>query len=115
MSATDKVTEKATEAVETVTKTVTDAAATAKDTATEAAGEVKKSVFGASSTGANPFAMFGGAKPKTEKKEEESEEKADDKEDEAPESPDVHFEPLVQLEKVEVKTNEEEEEVLYKM
>ena len=36
-------------------------------------------------------------------------------EDEAPESPDVHFEPLVNLEKVDVKTNEEMEETVFKM
>lgn len=123
MSATDKVTEKATEVVETVSKVAADATETVKEVAadattatTETATDAKKSIFGASSTGANPFAMFGGAKPKTETKEEESEEKtAVSKEDEAPESPDIHFEPLVQLEKVDVKTNEEEEEVLYKM
>lgn len=113
MSATDKVTEKATEVVEAVSNAAADAAETVKETATE----TQKAVFGGSSTGANPFAMFGGAKPKAEKKEDEAEDKEEtaDKEDEAPESPDVHFEPLVQLEKVEVKTNEEEEEVLYKM
>lgn len=119
MSAADKVTEKATEVAETATKVASDAAETVKTTAAEA----QKSVFGGSATAgaANPFAMFGGAKPKTEKKDDEDkkeESKGDDKEakeDEAPESPDVHFEPIVQLEKVDVKTNEEEEEVLYKM
>lgn len=36
--------------------------------------------------------------------------------DEAPESEDVHFEPVIRLtEKVEVKTNEESEEQLFKM
>lgn len=112
MSTVDKVTEKASEIVEAVTKATTEPTT---ETDTE---PVKKSVFGASSTGANPFAMFGGAKPKaseTKTEEEPEETKADTKDDEAPESPDVHFEPLVQLEKVEVKTNEEEEEVLYKM
>ncbi|ONH67347.1 Ran-specific GTPase-activating protein 1 [Cyberlindnera fabianii] len=79
---------------------------------------------------ADVFAMFGGAskkkeekkeeekevdkKPKDDKEEESKPEKKDD-EDEAPESPDVHFEPLVQLEKVDVKTNEEEEEVIHKV
>ncbi|KAH3680609.1 hypothetical protein WICMUC_000229 [Wickerhamomyces mucosus] len=67
------------------------------------------------------FAMFGGKKkeePKEDKKEEEKDEEEDKKqnnEDDAPESPDVHFEPLVQLEKVDVKTNEESEEVLHKV
>ena len=35
--------------------------------------------------------------------------------DEAPESPDVHFEPLVKLEEVAVTTNEEDEYVEFKM
>lgn len=67
---------------------------------------------------ANVFAMFGGAK---KEKKEETEEKEDkevkkDSEEQADEEEaDVHFEPLVQLEKVDVKTNEEEEEVLYKV
>lgn len=39
-----------------------------------------------------------------------------DEQDEVPESEDVHFEPVVHLtEKVEVKTNEESEEQLFKM
>ncbi|CDK29803.1 unnamed protein product [Kuraishia capsulata CBS 1993] len=68
---------------------------------------------------ASVFSMFGGA-PKKEKVEEttekkEEEEKEDKADEEAPESPDVHFEPLVKLEKVEVKTNEEDEEVLLKV
>lgn len=119
MSATDKVKETvetvskaASDATETATKAASDAAETVTKTATEATEAVKSSVFGSgSTTGANPFAMFG-SKPKTEEKKTETEEKD---EDEAPESPDVQFEPLVHLEKVEVKTNEEEEEVLYKM
>ncbi|ODV91727.1 hypothetical protein CANCADRAFT_16113, partial [Tortispora caseinolytica NRRL Y-17796] len=64
------------------------------------------------------FSMFGGAKPKKEEKEEEKEEKEEkeDKEDKADEEEaDVHFEPLVNLEKVEVKTNEEDEEAIFKM
>jgi hypothetical protein len=35
--------------------------------------------------------------------------------EEAPESPDVHFEPLVKLEEVSVTTNEEDESVEFKM
>jgi len=66
----------------------------------------------------NVFAMFGGAK-KEKKEEEKEEEKEVKKETEGEtaeeEEADVHFEPLVQLEKVDVKTNEEEEEVLYKV
>ncbi|CEP22309.1 unnamed protein product [Cyberlindnera jadinii] len=70
---------------------------------------------------ADVFAMFGGAsKKREEKKEQESKEEEKEKkegaenEDEAPDSPDVHFEPLVTLEKVDVKTNEENEDVLEK-
>ncbi|KAL2011544.1 hypothetical protein VTN00DRAFT_4262 [Thermoascus crustaceus] len=72
----------------------------------------------------NVFAMFGGG-PKKEKKEEPEEEtdepsgatkKKTEEEDEAPESPDVHFEPVIRLtEKVETKTNEELEEQVFKM
>ncbi|QLG71882.1 hypothetical protein HG535_0C02320 [Zygotorulaspora mrakii] len=70
------------------------------------------------------FSMFGGKKaekahaPETaeETKEEESKEPFTKKdEDESPESPDVHFEPIVHLEKVDVKTFEEDEEVLFKV
>lgn len=72
---------------------------------------------------ANVFAMFGAKK--TEEKKSEDEKKDDDEkkadaekktdEDAADEEePDVHFEPLVKLEKVEVKTNEENEEVVFK-
>lgn len=72
----------------------------------------------------NVFSMFGGAKKekkedteegeKVEEKKEKSESKEEDEVAEEEEA-DVHFEPLVQLEKVEVKTNEEDEEVLYKV
>jgi Ran-binding protein 1 len=73
---------------------------------------------------ASVFAMFGGAskkkeakdeEPKEEPKEESKKEAAKEDEEDAPESPDVHFEPLVTLEKVDVKTNEEEEQVLHKV
>ncbi|KAK9453168.1 ran-specific GTPase-activating protein 1 [Dipodascopsis uninucleata] len=80
---------------------------------------------------ANPFAMFGGSVPTSSsfsiasaaaaaaasssstdvKKNAEGGEDTE----EAPESPDIHFEPIVKLEKVDVKTNEEEEEVLFKI
>ncbi|SCU90728.1 LADA_0F06084g1_1 [Lachancea dasiensis] len=71
------------------------------------------------------FSMFGGKK--ADKKEEaaesaeqnkgEGEEPKESKKDEeeAPESPDVHFEPVVTLEKVDVKTMEEDEQVLFKV
>ncbi|EGW34558.1 uncharacterized protein SPAPADRAFT_59985 [Spathaspora passalidarum NRRL Y-27907] len=65
---------------------------------------------------ANVFSMFGAKKEKKEEpKEEVEDKKADDDEAAAEEEADVHFEPLVQLEKVDVKTNEEDEEVLYKV
>lgn len=73
----------------------------------------------------NVFSMFGAKKEKKEddkeddkdaKKDEESKDKKEDDDDKAAEEEaDVHFEPLVQLEKVDVKTNEEDEEVLYKV
>ncbi|ODV98209.1 hypothetical protein PACTADRAFT_73805 [Pachysolen tannophilus NRRL Y-2460] len=69
--------------------------------------------------------MFGGSKKKPELEKSDDKEKNDDKEEndedskkndeDAPESPEIHFEPLVKLEKVEVKTNEENEEVLLKV
>ncbi|TPR01364.1 Phosducin family protein [Aspergillus niger] len=69
--------------------------------------------------------MFGGG-PKKEKQEEPEDAKDEpsgsskaqkgEDEDEAPESPDVHFEPVIRLtEKVETKTNEELEEQTFKM
>ncbi|CAR25311.1 Ran-specific GTPase-activating protein 1 [Lachancea thermotolerans] len=70
------------------------------------------------------FSMFGGKKAeKKEEGNESTEEKKDDakaketkkNEEEAPESPDVHFEPVVTLEKVDVKTMEENEDVLFKV
>jgi len=67
------------------------------------------------------LSMFGGgSRPKREEPVEEENEpkgksKKEEDEDAAPESPDIHFEPLVNLEKVEVKTNEESEEVVFKM
>lgn len=81
------------------------------------ATEEKKSIFGTSiaSTGSNPFSLFGGAKPKTAESndEEKGEKKSDDKD--AEEEVDVHFEPIVNLEKVDVKTNEEDEDTTFKM
>ncbi|KAJ9301511.1 hypothetical protein DTO271G3_1646 [Paecilomyces variotii] len=106
---------------------------TAEETPKTAEGEEKKSTTetiadtaAAATTKATDsvFSMFGGG-PKKEKKEEEddtnepsgsSKAQKGEEEDEAPESPDVHFEPVVHLtEKVEVKTNEELEEQTFKM
>ncbi|RLV91088.1 Ran-specific GTPase-activating protein 1 [Spathaspora sp. JA1] len=79
---------------------------------------------------ANVFSMFGAKKEKKEEPKEEvedkkeadkEEKKEEDKKEDADEDKvgeeeaDVHFEPLVQLEKVDVKTNEEDEEVLFKV
>jgi len=69
------------------------------------------------------FAMFGGggAKKKEEEKEKEEPEEPSGsaKEavagEEAPESPDVHFDPVVSLQAVETKTHEESEEQVFKM
>ncbi|KAL1984248.1 hypothetical protein VTN96DRAFT_9300 [Rasamsonia emersonii] len=93
-------------------------AATATEKATDAAADAAKA------TSDSVFSMFGGG-PKKEKKEEEPEEEEPsgsskaqkgEEEDEAPESPDVHFEPVIHLtEKVETKTNEELEEQVFKM
>lgn len=70
---------------------------------------------------ANVFLMFGAKKEKKaedeEKKDEPATKTSEDADDDkaVEEEVDVHFEPLVHLEKVDVKTNEEEEEVLYKV
>lgn len=78
----------------------------------------------------NVFSMFGGKKEnkkedtedkstdegKVTKDKKDDEEKKTDKDEAADEEEtDVHFEPLVQLEKVDVKTNEEDEDVLFKV
>lgn len=82
-----------------------------KDTAAPAAAAAPAApAFGIPSASSSLSAMA--SKPKEETKEETKDDKKD--EDEAPESPDVHFEPIVQLEKVEIKSEEEEENVLYK-
>ena len=75
------------------------------------------------------FSMFGGGEKKEKKEDEDRGDvsgsakaqrdaaaAAKDDEDAAPESEDVHFEPVIKLtEKVETKTNEEAEEQLFKM
>ncbi|KAE8451505.1 hypothetical protein EG329_003578 [Mollisiaceae sp. DMI_Dod_QoI] len=102
----------------TLTEQATNAATNAASTVTTAASGVAENVF----------SMFGGG-PKKEKVEDEDrgensgsakaqkeKEAEDNPEDEAPESEDVHFEPVIRLtEKVEVKTNEELEEQTFKM
>lgn len=102
----------------TLTEKATNAATSAASTVTTAASGVAENVF----------SMFGGG-PKKEKVEDEDrgensgsakaqkeKEAEENPEDEAPESEDVHFEPVIRLtEKVEVKTNEELEEQTFKM
>ncbi|KAI1862546.1 hypothetical protein JX265_009260 [Neoarthrinium moseri] len=78
-------------------------------------------------TSSSVFSMFGGGAKKEKKEEEEDRgdnsgsakaqrDAAAANEEEAPESEDVHFEPVVKLtEKVETKTNEESEEQMFKM
>lgn len=70
---------------------------------------------------ASVFLMFGAKKEKKEEKEEKEEKEAPketEKDEDAAaveEEADVQFEPLVHLEKVEVKTHEEEEDVTFKV
>ncbi|MCJ1442986.1 MAG: hypothetical protein MMC23_003483 [Stictis urceolatum] len=99
----------------TMTETATQAASAAASSAATTAANMKDNVF----------SMFGGGQKKEKKEEEEVDEPSgsskakkeeeggeDDNEDE----PDVHFEPVVRLtEKVDVKTNEEQEEQTFKM
>jgi len=103
----------------TFTEQATNAASSAASTVTSAASGVADNVF----------SMFGGGAKKEKKEEDEDRgensgsakaQKAaaaeENPEDEAPESEDVHFEPVIRLtEKVEVKTNEELEEQVFKM
>ncbi|KAG5360398.1 Ran-specific GTPase-activating protein 1 [Yarrowia sp. B02] len=85
-----------------------------KDTAAPAAAPAAPA-FGIPSASSSLSAMADKPKDKEEpKKEDDAPKEKKEAEDEAPESPDVHFEPIVQLEKVEIKTEEEEEDVLYK-
>ncbi|KAL1990859.1 hypothetical protein VTN49DRAFT_5862 [Thermomyces lanuginosus] len=113
------------------TSTGADTAQSTTESKTEKVEETteKKTEGASESTGPKTtdsvFSMFGGG-PKKEKKEEPEEDvdepsgsskaKKGEEEDEAPESPDVHFEPVIHLtEKVETKTNEEQEEQVFKM
>ncbi|PWY84959.1 putative Ran-specific GTPase-activating protein 1 [Aspergillus heteromorphus CBS 117.55] len=111
------------EAAEKPEETTTAAAAEESKPATETAAEAVQDA--ATKTTDSVFSMFGGG-PKKEKQEEADEGKDEpsgsskaqkgEDEDEAPESPDVHFEPVIRLtEKVETKTNEELEEQSFKM
>ncbi|KAN0098533.1 RanBP1 domain containing protein [Hyaloscypha variabilis] len=115
----EKATEAPKETSEAPGTTLTNAASAAASTVTSAASGVADNVF----------SMFGGGAKKEKKDEDEDRgdvsgsakaQKAaaaeENPEDEAPESEDVHFEPVIRLtEKVEVKTNEELEEQVFKM
>ncbi|GKT49866.1 Ran-specific GTPase-activating protein 30 [Colletotrichum spaethianum] len=77
----------------------------------ETTGEAEKPV-----TSSAVFSMFGGGAKKEKKEDEEHTNMTSQADEEAPESEDVHFEPVIKLtEKVEVQTNEEAEEQLFKM
>lgn len=94
--------------------------------ATATAGDEKPAASGISQ---DVFSMFGGGAKKEKKDEDEDRgdvsgsakaqreaAEAAGEEEEAPESEDVHFEPVIRLtEKVDVKTNEESEEQVFKM
>lgn len=117
------------------TKPTTEAVPAAADSTTTATTTEEKTAEGDKPvTSSAVFSMFGGGAKKEKKEEEDrgdvsgsakaqreaaAEAKKDtkgDDEDEAPESEDVHFEPVVKLtEKVETQTNEEAEEQLFKM
>ncbi|KAL9045975.1 MAG: hypothetical protein Q9214_001081 [Letrouitia sp. 1 TL-2023] len=101
-------------------------AASAATSATSAAAGVKDNVFSMFGGGAkkekkeepedDPTEASGSSKAKREAESAEAEKEGERGQDEAPESPDVHFEPVVHLtEKVETKTNEELEEQTFKM
>ncbi|ESZ98287.1 putative Ran-specific GTPase-activating protein 1 [Sclerotinia borealis F-4128] len=102
----------------TLTEQATQAASAAAATVTSAASGITDNVF----------SMFGGGAKKEKKDEEDRGDNSgsakaqkaaaaeENPEDEAPESEDVHFEPVIRLtEKVDVKTNEELEEQTFKM
>ncbi|MCJ1474886.1 hypothetical protein MMC13_003546 [Lambiella insularis] len=108
------------ESLESATKqptTYTDLASNAAATATTVAANMKDNVF----------SMFGGGAKKEKREEAEDDtnepsgsskakKEAEDDGDPENDSPEVHFEPVVHLtEKVETKTNEEQEEQTFKM
>ena len=97
-------------------------------TPTKAEGESKESTpkpfkfggFGAATsssawTAPTTSGGFGSVSMFTPTKKEEAAEEEEAGGDEEPESPEVHFEPLVQLEQVAVTTNEEDEDIVFKM
>ncbi|KAL1953976.1 hypothetical protein VTO42DRAFT_1862 [Malbranchea cinnamomea] len=107
---------------ETSTTTTTEDAKPETDVKAEESTEKKEEK--APVTSDSVFSMFGGG-PKKERKEEPEEDVDEpsgsskakkDAEEDVEAEPDVHFEPVIRLtEKVEIKTNEELEEVIFKM
>ncbi|KAI9667355.1 MAG: single stranded nucleic acid binding protein [Bathelium mastoideum] len=106
-----------------VTEATKDNAAAGGEAGVTGESVTEKASNAATSVKENVFSMFGGG-PKKEKKEEEddvdepsgSSKKKEGEDEEAPDSPEVHFEPVVHLTKeVETKTNEELEEQTFKM
>lgn len=105
------------------TKKVEEPTTTAATTASATSEEDKSATSLPAPPTSNVFALFGGKKAEkkqddNEEKKDDSEKKDDDKKDskvEGDEEPDIHFDPVVKLEKVDVKTNEENEEVLFKV
>ncbi|KAI4132666.1 MAG: hypothetical protein LQ338_000606 [Usnochroma carphineum] len=106
--------------------TYTEMAQSAATSATSAAAGVKDNVFSMFGGGAkrekkeetadDPSEPSGSSKAQRNTEAAEADGKGEGGEEEAPESPDVHFEPVVHLtEKVETKTNEELEEQTFKM
>ncbi|KAH6693737.1 RanBP1 domain-containing protein [Plectosphaerella plurivora] len=103
---------------------------TKPETTTETPAPAAEAEKPATTTQSSVFSMFGGGAKKEKKPEDEDRgdnsgsnkaqreaaEAAKGDEEDAPESEDVHFEPVVKLtEKVEARTNEESEEQLFKM
>ncbi|CAF9925871.1 MAG: hypothetical protein GOMPHAMPRED_003996 [Gomphillus americanus] len=103
-----------------VSETVSNVASSAAAVASSATATAASAAVGVKD---NVFSMFGGG-PKKEKKEEEevdepsgsSKAKRGDDEEDPEREADVHFEPVIHLtEKVDTKTNEEQEEQVFKM
>jgi len=93
--------------------------------AAESGGDGNKAAGGAANTKDDVFSMFGGGQKKEKREEPEddpqepsgsSKKKQEDDEDDPERETDAHFEPVVRLtERIEVKTNEEQEGQTFKM
>lgn len=112
-----------TSAVKSTAETVSATAASAATAATSAVAGVKDNVFSMFGGGAKKKKVEDGADAEEDKsgsaksqKSAAAAAKADGDDEEEVDSPDVHFEPVAQLgEKIDTKTNEELEEVTFKM